>query len=524
MNKWAYRTRDNMPDEEEVMPLFSDEDPQVDMNFTERVMEQVRQTEIQPASGGTMRVFYGNLGRRRIRKVALWGSSAAAIIVLGAWLLLSPNISVLQQTRAAAPQRMLIIPSEWKEHHLLEAKKAGVVQLPGIEVTDHGYTLTLQEVVADPNRMILNLRITDSKGQPDEEKMSMFDVSQLQLRNEAGKVIGALQSINRMETPVPGDKYRQEYLLLTYHFNETLPGDTVFVEGNVHELMKDPKNNEKLKGDWSFSYAADMTKAQALTVTTSMDNYTYSAPEGLKITMDKITHSPAGVKIEFNTTLTDELVSRMPEHGKVGDLGIMFHLEDAQGRVLGEPFNSKYSGNYALNWDGQDRQIHWTYHFDDLPYLNEPVTFVLDSFSLPVKSNDSLTFIPATLKSEPSVFKAQGDVLNVNSMKITETQRQPGLSAWLAISGEFSNKFDKDIWIARDDNGKTYDVIRNGSFSDGDPVTFGQLDERTNLVFLIVKGMTAVPSELTLVRTVTDKSFKNVDWRFVLPGAEVLSR
>jgi uncharacterized protein YceK len=337
-------------------------------------------------------------------------------------------------------------------------------------------------------------------------------------------VIGALQSINGVETPLPGDKYRQEYLLLTYHFNDKLPGDTVFVEGNVQELMKDAKHNDKIQGDWSFSYAADMTTAQALTAATNLNNYSYEAPEGLKITMDKITRSPAGVKLEFNTTLTDDIVSRMPENGKISDLGIMFHLEDAQGRVLGEHFNSKYDGNYALNWKGEDRQIHWTYHFDELPFLDEPVTFVLDSFSLPVESDDSLTFKPALLNSKPAVLKAQGDILNVNTMKITETQRQPGLSAWLAISGEFSNKFGKDAWIARDATGKTYDVIRDGSYSDGEPVTFGQLDERTNLVFLIVKGMTAIPEELTLVRTVTEKSFKDVDWSFELPGAAAASR
>lgn len=521
MKKWDYRAHDNAADEDMQMASPLLESRQIDGDFTERVMEQIRRTELLPASAETMTDYTGNHGhrRRRLRHMALYGGLAAVLVAVAVTLFLLPVMTVPQQVQTSKSQRLLIVPSEWRDLQLLEAKKAGAVKLPDIEITDQGYTLTLQEVVADPNRMILNLRITDAQGLPAEEMMSMFNIRQLELLNDSGEVIGNLQSINNMGTQLPNDKYRMEYLLLTYYFKDGVPGDTVTVKGNVRELMKDSKKNETLTGDWSFSYAADMRAARSQTVTTALDHYSYTTPQGLEITMDKITHSPAGVKFELNTLVTDELMSRIPENSRLTDLGMVFHFEDAKGNIVGEPLNSKYSGEYKLNWEGQDRQLHWTYQFNELPYLNEPVTFVLDSFSFPVESNDSLTFKPANLHSAPAVFTAQGDILNVNNIKITETQKFPGLAAWLAISGEFSNRFDKDVWTARDQDGKTYEVIRNGSYNDGDRVTFGQLDERTNLIYLIVKGMNVLPKELTLIRTVTDKSFKDMDWSFTLPGA-----
>lgn len=532
MKKWDYRTPDNgneINDEDMLMPIWGDDGGQVDSGFTERVMEQIRMTEIIPHSDSdsdsvAAKADYSvshEYRRRPIRHLVMWTGSAAAAVAVAVLLFLAPGLSDPQRAATSSSQRLLILPSEWEDHHLAEARKAGVVKLPDIEVTDQGYTLTLQEVVADPNRMILNLRITDAGGQPDEEMMSMFDISQLQLLNEEGEAIGDLQAINHMDTKLADDKFRQEYLLLTYYFKDEAPGDTVLVKGNIHELVKDYKTNERITGDWSFSYAADMTTAKALTVATDLNKYSYTTPQGLRLQMNAITHSPAGVKFEFSTTLTDVLAARVPEDRRV-NLGVKYHFEDANGKLAGGPVNSKYSG-FPMIRGSQDLQLDWTYYMDKLDYLNEPVYFVLDGFSIPVESNDSVTFNPAELEAKPAEFSAQGDLLHVNNIKITETQAMPGLSAWMAVSGEFSNALDMDKWMARDGEGTEYDVIRWGSYRDADPVNFGQTDENTDLAYLIVDGMTAVPDELTLIRTVTDTNFTDVSWRFRLPGPAATS-
>ncbi|WNS45616.1 DUF4179 domain-containing protein [Paenibacillus sp. MMS20-IR301] len=528
MKKWDYHTQDNaklpdMTDEDMMMPPFRHDDQTMDEDFTSRVMEQIRKTEILPAASETAPDYPADPKRRKLPIAALLAGSAAAVIVL-TYLLLIPSVTKgPPQVQTASSQRLLLLPSEWTDHRLLEAKKAGVIKQPDIEVTDQGYTLTLQEVVADPNRMMLNLRITDASGLPAEEMMARFDVSQLQLQNEQGEQIGDLQSINHMDTKLAGDQFRQEYLLLTYYFKNEPPGDTVHVVGMVHELMKDSKNNAPISGDWSFSYAADMTTAKALTETTDLNKFSYATKDGLNIQMNMITHSPAGVKLEFSTTLTAGLASRVPENRRV-NLGVKYHFEDAKGQTIGEPVSSKYSGYPAIIRDSQDLQIHWTYYMNELPYRNEPVYFVLDGFSIPVKTEDSLTFQPALLKTAAAVFTAQGDSLNVNTIKITETQAMPGPSAWMAISGSFRNGFDLDEWTARDNEGTEYEVFRWGSYRDGDPVTFGQRDENTDLVYLIVDGMTSVPGELTLIRTVTEMNFTDVDWRFELPRGNATSQ
>ncbi|AIQ29609.1 hypothetical protein P40081_16665 [Paenibacillus sp. FSL P4-0081] len=523
MKKSDYRTHDNVADEEMLMSLSGYDDHQMDEDFTGRVMEQIRQTEVLPVSNGSMAGYTSNHGRRRFRRNVLWAGLGTAAIALAVLLFLLPDLSALQQIQSSKSQRLLILPSEWSDHHLLEAKKAGVVKLPDIEVTDQGYTLTLQEVVADPNRMILNLRITDAKGQPDEEMMSMFDITQLQLRNEEGLEIGDLQGINHMSTKLGPDKFRIEYLLLTYYFKGEQPGDTVFIEGKVHELMLKYKTNDRISGNWSFSYAADMTTANALTVNTDLSKYSYTTPQGLEILMKGITHSPAGAKIEFSTLLKDELASQVPENRRV-NLGVRYHFENAKGQIVGSLINSKYGGMSEINRVGHDLQLNWSYYLTELPYLSEPIYFVLDGFSIPVESDDSLTFNPALLKTKPAVFAAEGDILNVNNIKITETQTLPGLSAWMAVSGKFSNEFDMDKWMARDGNGTEYDVIRWGSYREGDLVTFGQSSGNSDLVYLIVDGMKSIPKELTLIRTVTDKLFNDADWSFELPRSAATSQ
>jgi hypothetical protein len=94
----------------------------------------------------------------------------------------------------------------------------------------------------------------------------------------------------------------------------------------------------------------------------------------------------------------------------------------------------------------------------------------------------------------------------------------------MAVSGKFSNEFDMDKWMARDGNGTEYDVIRWGSYREGDLVTFGQSSGNSDLMYLIVDGMKSIPKELTLIRTVTDKLFNDADWSFELPRSAATSQ
>lgn len=132
-----------------------------------------------------------------------------------------------------------------------------------------------------------------------------------------------------------------------------------------------------------------------------------------------------------------------------------------------------------------------------------------------------MTFHPHELNEKPAVFSAQGDVLKVNKMEIKEIKDEPGISGWMSVSGEFTNRFANDKWVALDGKGKEYKVIFRGGFTMDETVTFGETGNHVNEAYLIAKGMTELPEELIARRVITDKRFTDVNWSFALPKIEV---
>ncbi|ASA21175.1 DUF4179 domain-containing protein [Paenibacillus donghaensis] len=494
---------------------FSGEQPLPD-DFTARVMEQVRGAEILPAH----RIQVPWLRHKQIsqsaRRAWTWGMAVTlGTVIAASAILYSPSLLSPANT-TPSPGSRVILPKEWTDLHLMKAKELGIIQQPDIQVYDQGYTLSLQEVVADPNRMVINLRITDRSGQPANNAMSMFSSSWLKLRNEAGQIIGKGTMTVPMESRSENGTFKQEYLLMSYIFPNEEPGETVVIEAEVNELTVDSKRGKVVTGDWGFSYKVDMTKANALTQTTKLDN-TYTTPEGLSLEMENIVRSPAGVKLEFTTLLTDQAQARTPAELR-DDLELMFHFENAKNEVL-SPIVSSHGAVYTKHQSNTPDKLRWSYYVNDLPYDSDsgPVRFILDGYAIPVTSEDSFTVRPQMLKQQPAIFNAQGDLLKVHDIKITETADEPGPSAWMAISGQYFNRLAGDQWIARDELGQKYEVVRRGSYSIGEDVTFGQTDDHTNLIYLIAKNVKTLPKELTLTRTLTDKKYTNVAWSFELP-------
>ncbi|AIQ17972.1 hypothetical protein H70357_15800 [Paenibacillus sp. FSL H7-0357] len=526
MKKWAYTNHNDLSGTDN--DLLTDSQLYTSSNladdFTERVMEQVRNTEIQPASGQKLSEISGMQTGRTLKRGLKWGSSVAAVIGIASLLFFIGRSGTVSETLSTPPQKPFLLANQWAELGLLDAKILGVVQQPDIEKSDKGYTLVLQDVVADPTRLVLNITIMDENGLASEDAMSRFNASQLEIRNEAGESIGELKSVMSMDKNTYGNP-DQASLLLTYVFPDEAPGSTVVIQGNIHEL----ETNKVIAGDWSFSYEADMTAAQALTVTTDLKDHVYTTPDGMKLEMDQVMHTPAGVTLKFNTSLTGEAASLISANltNFSHDFGVMFHFVDEKGEELSR-INSYISGGiidtsfgYTVRPTEQAGKLHWTYYFKSLPYDSRQVRFILDGYNSPVKSNDSVTFHPHELNEKPAVFSAQGDVLKVNKMEIKEIKDEPGISGWMSVSGEFTNRFANDKWVALDGQGKEYKVIFRGGYTMDEKVIFGETGNHANEAYLIAKGMTELPEELTLRRVITDKKFTDVNWSFDLPKIEV---
>lgn len=530
MKKWAYTNHNDLSGTDN--DLLTDSQLYTSSNladdFTERVMEQVRNTEIQPASGQKLSEISGMQTGRTLKRGLKWGSSVAAVIGIASLLFFIGRSGTVSETLSAPPQKPFLLANQWAKLGLLDAKILGVVQHPGIEKTDKGYTFVLQDVVADPTRLVLNISITDKTGHAANDAMSKFNTSQLEIHDEQGHNIGELKEIMPLASDIYGNS-GQASLLLTYVFPDEGPGSTVVIQGNIHELASNSKTEKVVAGDWSFSYEADMTAAQALSVTTDLKDHVYKTPDGMKLEMDQVMHTPAGVTLKFNTSLTGEAASLISANSTnfSHDFGVMFHFEGENGEELSR-INSYISGGiidtsfgYTVRSTEQAGKQHWTYYFKSLPYDSRQVRFILDGYNSPVKSNDSMTFHPHELNEKPAVFSAQGDVLKVNKMEIKETKDEPGISGWMSVSGEFTNRFSKDKWVALDGQGKEYKVIFRGAYTMDEKVIFGETGNHANEAYLIAKGMTELPEELTLRRVITDKRFTDVNWSFDLPKIEV---
>ncbi|MFD1774804.1 DUF4179 domain-containing protein [Paenibacillus rhizophilus] len=499
--------------------------------FTEQVMENLRHTEMLPAPRRS-RDWYRMRVNHRLRPSILWGS--AALVASAMSLLIISILSALGTTRPISlvpkpvselSQRPPLQVIQWVDNSLAEAQALGIVQQPSVEVSDKGYTLSLQDVIADSSRLVLSLQITDESGRPDKGwTKSRFDNQQLRILNEDGEEIGYYLSKLPLEHGSNNEKSQK--LWLTYVFSRP-PGDNVIIEGNVQKLYVGDVGTEPVSGKWSFSYTADMTKSKKLTATNALDD-SYTTPAGLKINMRQLVHTPIGAQLQFDTSLTDE-ASALSTKGLGKQLMLNYHFEDENGRILSKVNGpGSYTGfppdvylNHFATEDAQTGTQHWTYSFSYLPYDSMKVRFVLDSYSIPVQSEDSVTFRPEKLREQPVVLEAQGDIFKIHAMDIEKSSNEPGLSGHITVSGEVVNSFNEDRWIARDESGKEYKVYFVGNVRNGNTITIDEPKEGVNSKsYLDVLGMTAMPQKLTLIRNVTDKKYTDVNWSFELPQIE----
>ncbi|OBZ14413.1 hypothetical protein A8L34_10760 [Bacillus sp. FJAT-27264] len=532
MSKWSFTNRDDR-DADELMSRQMQRIPATLPDFfTEQVMEQVRHTEMEAPTGTNLRKLSG-MRRNRVIKKLQWGSAVAMGTAFMAFLLVASysayvrnSLQIVQTYTYSAPLPSLMFGENKPDFDigLMEAQALGVVQQADVQATDKGYTLMLRDVVADPTRMVLSLQIVDEKGQPAEQAMDRFDFEQLHLKDQQGEDIGQLRGIMPMETRIGSDHSKQKYVMLIYIFPDKQPKDKVLIQSNVNELKTSKDGKKSLKGNWNFSYTADMEKANSLVVTSDL-NESYTTPEGLHVKMDQLVHSPAGVQLKFTTSLSEAAAALTPMELR-NKLTVMFHLENAKGQELSRINSYKDGGanntSFTYIWKEEDGSstLHWIYYFQSLPYDTMNIRFVLDGYTLPVKSNDSITFQPGELKQRPAIFDKQGDHLEIHNMKITETKDEPGVSGWMTVSGSFANQFSADQWVAYDQDGTEYKTVFRGAVSLEEQAVIRKESSDTSPSYFIAKGLTVLPKELTLVRTITDKRFTDVDWSFDLPKIE----
>lgn len=396
---------------------------------------------------------------------------------------------------------------------LLRAQELGLVHNPHIKVKDKGYTLVIEEVVADPTRVTLALQLFDKKGEHDRHKLGLGEQNTITIKDAQGNNVGSMYDMG----------YTNDFYYMVEFFSEPLQTDKITIEGNINNLGTG--NQSTIEGNWNFSFDLDMKEANSKTRVEELSG-TYTTPHGMTVNLKRITRMVQGVRFELETELDDAAMARSP-----GDLwekqALSFHFENLENEEIHSvnPWKTGYmdslmTSDYNVIEKGKMR---WSYTFKYLPE-NEPYRFVLDGYSIAEVDGSKFSFKPAEL-SEPKSFKVLKDRLDVIGTSLEKSQ-SGGETEELAVLfyGEMQNEIRNDEWKAYDSAGKQYNVSKRGSsglenslpdhwregyISMGDRTMDSPFEYR-------IEGLDHIPEELSLVREVVDKRYKDPNWSVIL--------
>ncbi|MGE7610670.1 DUF4179 domain-containing protein [Paenibacillus sp. NPDC101420] len=485
--------------EEWSQALFEEKLPD---SFTAQVMASIEFVELEKVTVPDRK----RKNPKILKSLRIAMGAALLLIVLSAVILYS--VPTLAETL-----RSLFVKDN-VDIGLLRAQEFGLVEHPNIKVKDKGYTIKIDEAVADPTRVIVALQLFGPDGKHDRHRLGFGEGNKIEVKDDQGKVVGELYDMG----------FTNDFYYMIANFSEPLQTDQIIVEGHITELGSKSRNIPALQGEWNFSFSMDMTKANKQTTSTPLTG-SYTSPDGLTVTLKKLTHMVQGVRFEFDTELSDEALNRSP-----GELwkqqGVKFHFEDSAGEeihsVNARKLPSKDSVMSRSSTPGDKPGLmHWSYTFKYLPQ-DTPYTFVLDGYFILEKDGSMVQFEPSKLKEHPIPFAFDGDELMLNDFTVESPPDTNGSTkeGSLHFSGRLRNEFMNSEWIFKDLEGKEYPLSGRGAYStDGSGwkdgyivIVESQSNNKKNFFEFRAIGLTTIPDQLQLIRTIVNRLYTNVDW------------
>lgn len=440
---------------------------------------------------------------KRSSRLKVWGAAAAAVVLVGSTLLYT-------QPTLAGMVRSLFTKDGYVDNGMKNVQETGLIQISGFSAIDQGYRLKVNEVIADSTRLIIGIDVYDDKGNVRvgeiDHATADFNIHFIEKGNfgdvSYDRRTGGNQTTNRIE----------------FDFMRPVLADKLQLNANIKELRlyKDKLNAEPpiktIKGDWKLVVEADLAKAKDQTLLTAI-NQTYETPGGIRIHMQGASRTPSGGSLEFTTKLTPEAAGRAV-NGQSGVHKLNFHLEDEQGKLLGDSIVFEIGRRSELErWSGVTQ---WFYQFNNFAYDKQKIRFVLNSYVIREKREASVTLDPAITSAEhPVKFEDAGDKLLLEGLKIGPDPNDPQSDKVLAIiplGGTVNNEIHKDTWVAIDERGKEYSMHFGGGVSADKSGMVGLSD-----ACFVINGLDKMPKQLTIKRLIVNHQYKDADWSFVIP-------
>lgn len=443
--------------------------------------------------------------KKRRRRKRFWAVSAVVLFLAGG-ILLSTQPTIAEHVRSLFAKDSVI------DNGMSEARAAGFLTGSDVFSTDEtsGYTIKVEELIADSTRLIVGMSVLDEHGNPVAGELTQGIGNQFRIRDSQGEIaysstIGGNSSLDRME----------------FKFQRAAVGNNLSLEIIAQELRIGPgeilsdSTGKSVSGLWALTVDVDLAEAAKASMTTRL-NESYETPSGVKIDMLGAVRTPSGGALEFETLLTPEAQKRGAD-GIQSKHEVLYRIERADGEdLLGNLGSYDFASPIFDRWTGINR---WFYRFDNFPYNAEPLRFVLEGYMIREKSEASVSFDPSALSvRNPAVFKDSGDVFKLTGMTVGPDPNAGGdgdadipSAGIITFGGSYSNPgFPTDDWIAIDDAGNEYPVQFRGGFALEDPKLDGSQT-------FIVEGLKTMPSSLTLKRTEVQHLYRDGEWSFEIP-------
>lgn len=432
-------------------------------------------------------------GKKRKSFPKRFATAAAGIIVaIGLSATISPTFaewigSIFQTERVDEGLRM--------------ATEAGLVIEVNEEVTDQGYTLRVEDVVADSSRIAIAYQVLKNGKIIDPYVDNLHASIQVLGANGNNLDVGigwSWQSVN-------------EYGIVEIRHSELDEeiDDEIVVSFDLKEL-------KGVAGNWKLDIPIHLQETKKYTESLDLENKKLTS-HGVEITMKEIEFAPSSVEFNYETTFTDEEKRAVEEKMKKvkekfnGELDessiprlnseIEYHLENEQKEVLYQrhSFIGETTSNVrmlqGLGRDG-DKLGHTIWKESFIPLKEkENMTFVLDRIIKRELADFSISFKTDDVNKRPLTFEYEGNVLTIKEAKL---KRENGMFGEKAFTIEMEGGKEKDssyieTWVLVDENGNVYESFGSSSILD-------EVDEygRNKMSYTLRFSIDHVPDEVTL--------------------------
>lgn len=412
------------------------------------------------------------------------------------------------------------------DQELQYAAQEGFSQKVNASVTDRGYTLEIEEILADPMRIVAVYSIKDQ--QKNFIHPNKLHISNVEVTDLKGNVI--------RETKTYGMEIQENYGYLTLKN----PGET---EEKKLLLQFEGNQIDSVEGNWALKIPFDLEKTIKASQVLAIDKM-YTTPQGLQIKLNSIMHSPTAALVDYETEWTEEAKKRLVEEskqvkGKVdsadpyvryNDFKLNFHVENEKGETVKDLTRALDTPRKALGEYGHsNRQYGFAPLSPDHQY-----TLVLDSLVKTEPYELGVSFEPKQLAEKPVRVDKHGKTIEIKSVTFDEPLNEASpknekhatilLEAYLedisyikiADTILMNDDADKIInrfgWTIKDETGKVYDV------TGGDFKMIGKDEQGRNHIRMKLQSydMKELPQKLSLTSELAEKSY-DLDWKVPLP-------